>query len=533
MAHADHRTQILRSTATVAFPTLVSRALGYVRDLLQALFLGTGHAADAFIIAFTIPNLLRRLTAEGAMSAAFVPTFAAMKKEEGDGEANRFASVFFADLALVMAVAAVLGVAFAPGIVRVIAFGFEAVPGKWELAVGLTRIMFPFIAFVSLSALAGGILNTCGRFFVPASTSVLFNLAVIASAVVFARGASEPAAVFAAGVVAGGGLQLLFQIPFLRREGLRFSFRVSFAHPGVRKVAALMGPGILGASAYQINFAVSRMIASGLEKGSASALYYSSRVEELTLGLFTVALSVVLLPAFSAQAASRDTREMKKTLDFSLRLVALVTIPAAAGLAVLHRPIIRVLFERGAFDSESTAMSSLCLVFFALGLPFVSGVKIVAPVFFSLKDTRTPVVVGTGVLVLNIVLSLVLMGPLRVGGLALSLSIAQALNFVVLFVWMERKIGPMKKDRAVATGIKALAASLLMAGALSLAGPLVDDPGAPFVRQVAVLLGAIVLGIAIYGLVLRILGPQETRALAGLLLKPREKPGERSGEESK
>jgi putative peptidoglycan lipid II flippase len=275
------------------------------------------------------------------------------------------------------------------------------------------------------------------------------------------------------------------------------------------------------------------MIASGLEKGSASALYYASRVEELTLGLFTIALSVVLLPAFSAQAAARDTREMKKTLDFSLRLVALVTIPAAAGLAVLHRPIIRVLFERGAFDSESTAMSSLCLVFFALGLPFVSGVKIVAPVFFSLKDTRTPVVVGTGVLVLNVVLSLVLMGPLRVGGLALSLSIAQALNFVVLFVWMERKIGPVRKDRAVVTGIKALAASLLMAGALFLAGPVIDDPGAPFVRQAAVLLVAIVLGIGIYGLVMRILGPQETRALADLLRKSRGGPEERSGEASK
>jgi putative peptidoglycan lipid II flippase len=519
MTHSDHRTQILRSTASVAFPTLVSRVLGYVRDLLQALFMGTGHAADAFIIAFTIPNLLRRLTAEGAMSAAFVPTFASMRKEDEGREAWRFASVFFADLVLIMAAVAVLGMVFAPGIVRVIAFGFEDVAGKWELTVGLTRIMFPFIAFVSLSALAGGILNTCGRFFVPASTSVLFNLAVIAAAAFLARGAAEPATVFAAGVVAGGVLQLLVQVPFLRKEGMCFSLHVSFAHPGVRRVAALMIPGILGASAYQINFAVSRMIASSLERGSASALYYASRIEELTLGLFTLALSVVLLPAFSAQAAARDTAEMRKTLEFSLRLVALVTIPAAMGLAVLHKPIVRVLFERGVFDSASTDMSSVCLVFFALGLPFVSGVKIVAPVFFAHKDTRTPVAVGTTILLFNVILSLALMGPLRVGGLALSLSVAQAFNFVALFFLMEKKIGPVAKGRIAVTGLKVLAASLLMAGALSLALPVVDVPGSPFIRQAASLLAAIVAGIGIYGLVIRLLSPQETRSLLGILLK--------------
>ena len=530
MTQADHRTQILRSTASAAFPTLISRVLGYIRDLLQALFMGTGHAADAFIIAFTIPNLLRRLTAEGAMSAAFIPTFASMKAEDKGKGAWRFASVFFADLALVMAAVAVLGVLFAPGIVRIIAFGFENVAGKWELTVVLTRIMFPFIAFVSLSALAGGILNTCGRFFVPASTSVIFNLSVIAAAALLAGGAAEPATVFASGVVAGGILQLLVQVPFLRKEGMSFSFRISFVHPGVRRVAALMIPGILGASAYQINFAVSRMIASSLEKGSASALYYASRVEELTLGLFTLALSAVLLPAFSAQAAARDTGKMRKTVEFSLRLVVLVTIPAAAGLAVLHRPIIRVLFERGVFDSASTAMSSGCLVFFAVGLPFVSGVKIVAPVFFSFKDTRTPVAVGSGILILNIVLSLALMGSLRVGGLALALSIAQVFNFAVLFAIMERKIGPMPKARLVVTGLKSLSASLLMCGALFLARPVIDDPGGPFLRQAVSLLVAIVVGIGIYGFVIRLLSPQETRSLVGLLLESGRGAGRRSRE---
>ncbi len=206
-----------------------------------------------------------------------------------------------------------------------------------------------------------------------------------------------------------------------------------------------MVPGIFGASVYQVNFALSRMIASGLEKGSTSALYYASRIEELTLGLFSIALAAALLPAFSEQVAARDIGEMKKTLGFSLKLTAIVTFPAAAGLVALNGPIIRTLFERGMFDRGSTSLSASCLLFFALGLPFVSGVKVVAPAFFSLKDTRTPVAIGIAVMLVNTALSLLLMGPLRVGGLALSLSLSQVLNFVLLFLWLERKVGPLDK----------------------------------------------------------------------------------------
>ena len=261
MSPDDPKTRLLRSTAAVAVPTMVSRLLGYVRDLLQAYFLGTGNSADAFTIAYTIPNLFRRLTGEGAMTPAFVPTFTELRADPERSRLWRFGNVFFWDLVLIMAVATGLGIVFAPGLVKVIAHGFGHVAGKWDLTIFMTRVMFPYLFFITLAALAGGILNSFGRFFVPASTSILFNLAVIGVVGLFARGAREPALVFAAGVVLGGILQLALQVPFLRREGMRFTFGLSFRDPLVRRVGRLMVPGIFGASVYQLNFAISRMIA--------------------------------------------------------------------------------------------------------------------------------------------------------------------------------------------------------------------------------------------------------------------------------
>lgn len=332
-----------------------------------------------------------------------------------------------------------------------------------------------------------------------------------------ARGAAEPALVFAAGVVAGGVLQLALQLPFLWKEGMRFRPKVSFRHPAVRRVGRLMIPGIFGAGVYQVNFALSRMIASGLEKGSASALYYASRIEELTLGLFSIALAAVLLPAFSEQAASRDVEEMKRTLGFSIKLTSAVALPAAAGLAALNGPIIRILFERGRFDAESTAMSAACLLFFAIGLPFVSGVKVLAPAFFSLKDTRTPVVAGVIVMAVNVAGALLLMGRLRVGGLALALSLSQILNFVLLFVWLDKRIGPMRKAPLVAAAGRSLAAAALMGGALRLAWPALGIERAAFALQAAALAVAILTGILLYAGLVRVFSPRDFENLARLL----------------
>jgi putative peptidoglycan lipid II flippase len=517
MRHDDRHSRLLRSTASVAGPTLVSRVLGYVRDLLQAYYLGTGDSADAFTIAFTIPNLFRRLTGEGAMTPAFVPAFTELKQGGDRKELWTFANAFFWDLALVMAAATALGFLFAPGLVKVIAYGFGDIAGKWGLTIFMTRVMFPYLFFITLAALASGVLNAFGRFFVPASTPILFNIAVIAAVTGWAGGARQPALLFAIGVVAGGVLQFALQVPFLWKEGMRFTFGPSFRHPVVRRVGRLMVPGIFGASVYQVNFALSRMIASGLEKGSASALYYASRIEELTLGLFSIALAAALLPAFSEQAAARETGELKRTLGFSLKLTSVVAFPAAAGLIALNRPIIRTLFERGQFDGESTARSAACLLFFALGLPFISGVKVVAPAFFSLKDTRTPVRMGVVVMAVNTAVSLLLMGPLRVGGLALSLSLSQALNFVLLFIWLERKVGPMDRKSWALPAAKSAAAAAVMALALRLLWPAAVLERAAFAVRAGALAVAIVAGVLIYAALMAVLSPGDLKSAVGLI----------------
>jgi len=494
--HSNQR--LLKSAVAVSLPTFLSRILGLIRDMLQAKFMGTGRSQDAFTIAYTIPNLLRRLTGEGAMTAAFVPVFTQLKKEKTKKELWKFANAFFFDLTVIMASVTVAGVLFAPVIVKVIAYGFKEIEGKIELTVILTRIMFPYIFLISLAALAMAILNSFHKFFVPALTPVLFNLSIITLVVVFAQDAKNPAFVFAAGVVLGGFFQLAFQIPFLWRKGMKFKVGLSFKHPAVRKVGKLMVPGIFGVGVYQINFALSRMLASTLEEGSASSLYFSSRVQELTLGLFSIALSIALLPALSDLAAKQDIPGMKKTLVFSLRSIAFVTLPASVGLLVLNYPIIEILFQRGQFGIEATSMTSGCLFYFALGIPFISGVKILAPAFYALKDTKTPVIVASTVMVGYILMSILLMGPMRVAGLALALSVASGTNFFVLFSLLERKIGRVEKKEIWTSFWRSVLSAILMGGAVILFLRQFDMNKMDFPIKAGLLGITILLGFMIY-----------------------------------
>jgi putative peptidoglycan lipid II flippase len=336
----------------------------------------------------------------------------------------------------------------------------------------------------------------------------LFNLSIIAIASLFAGRAKEPSYVFAAGVVVGGVFQLAFQLPFLRRQGMRFKPILSFTHPGVRKVGKLIIPGIFGAGLYQINYAISRMIASLLEEGSVSSLYYAARVQELTLGLFTIALSIALLPTFSDQAAKQDINGMKKTLVYSFKLVFLVTFPAMVGLLLLNRPIIHVLFQRGEFNEQSTLMSASCLFFFALGLPFVSGVRIMAPAFYSLKDIKTPVIVAAFIMGLYILLSVLLMNPLRVGGIALALSISSVFNFVVLFYLLERKIGHIHKKSILISGFKSAISAAGMGGVVWYFVKHFDFDQIVFIQKFGILAAAVSIGIVVY-LVLNLLFSHE------------------------
>ncbi len=511
--------KLVRSTLAVSIPTFLSRILGYIRDMLQAFYLGTSRSADAFTIAYVIPNLLRRLTGEGAMTAAFIPVFTEVKEKEKREELWHFAHSFFFNLTMVMAFLMVVGILIAPFLVKIIAIGFKDLEGKWELTIVLTRIMFPYIFLISLAALAMAILNSYKKFFVPAFTPVLFNLAIITMAVLFANRTEEPAYVFAAGVVVGGILQLSFQIPFLWKQGMRFKPSLDFKHPAIRRVGKLMIPGIFGVGISQINFAISRMIASVLEEGSVSSLYYASRVQELTLGLFSIALAIALLPAFSELAAHQDTEGMKRTLTFSLKLISLVTFPAAAGLLILNRPIIQVLYQRGIFDELSTAMSASCLLFFSFGLPFISGAKILAPAFYSLKDTKTPVVVAFFVMLSYIGLSLILMKPLRVGGIALALSLASVLNFALLFFLLQKKIGPIKKRDVVVSAGKSLFFTVVMASAVRMFVEQFRFEKLPFIEQLGVLLASVVGGILIYVLLHLFFNHEDLRILRSLFSK--------------
>ncbi len=505
--------RVLRSTLVMTSPTFLSRVLGYLRDMLQAKYMGTGHSMDAFTMAYLIPNLLRRLTGEGAMTAAFIPVFTQIKEEKSRKELWKFANAFFYDLTLIMALLMVPGIVFSPLLVRIIAPGFEPVPGKWVLTAVLTQVMFPYIFLVSLAALAMAILNSFHKFFVPAFTPVLFNLAIITLAVLFAAKSEEPAFVFAVGVVVGGILQLAIQIPFLWRNGMRFKFGLSFTHPAVRKIGKLMLPGMFGAGIIQINYALSRMLATTLEAGSASSLYYASRVQELTLGLFSIGLSIALLPTFSEQAIRQDVQGLKRTLIFSFKFIFFINFPAMVGLLVLSRPIIQVLFERGLFGNASTSMTSLCLFYFAFGLPFISGVKILSPAFYSFKDIKTPVIVAFFVMITYIGLSLILMKPLLVGGIALALSLASVFNFLLLFILLERKIGRIKKKEFIIAGLKSALSAGLMGVGIWFFMEKFDFSRLIFLKQLGVLMAAIVLGILIYVLLSLLFNHEDLRSL--------------------
>jgi putative peptidoglycan lipid II flippase len=357
------------------------------------------------------------------------------------------------------------------------------------------------------------ILNSFHKFFVPAFTPVLFNLAIITAALVFVDKVEEPAFVFAWGVVVGGVLQLAIQVPFLWRNGMRFKFGLSFTHPAVRKVGKLMVPGLFGAGIIQINFAISRILATYLEEGSVSSLYYASRVQELTLGLFSIGLSIALLPTFSEQAVRRDIQGMKKTLIFSFKFVVFITFPAMVGLLILHRPIIQVLLERGLFSGLSTAMTSQCLFYFALSLPFISGVKILSPAFYSFKDIKTPVIVAFFVMITYIGLSLILMNPLRVGGIALALSLVSVLNFAALFFLLEKKIGRIQKKEIVVSAIKSAISAAVMGVAVWFFMEQFDFPGMIFLEQLAVLSAAIGLGILVYVVLSMVFSHEDLRSL--------------------
>ncbi len=437
---------ILKSASIISMVTVASRILGYVRDQRITLLLGTSFAADAYVLAYRIPNLFRRLVAEGSMTASFIPVFTSYMREKSKEEVWDFANKLFWTLSLVVAVITVLGMVFSPSVVHL--FAGKNVAGIQ--AVELNRIIFPYLFFIALAALAMGILNCFHQFGLPAATPILLNLATIAFTFsVVRRYFKDSATAIVVGVLVGGVLQFLIQVPSLVRKGMKFKFGVSFSHPAIRSVASLMIPRLFGIGIGQINLFVDTRFATaaGMPEGSLAALYLADRVMELVLGGYAIAVATAILPMMSHQAAEKDYESLKKTLAFSVRIVAFITIPAALGLMILREPIIRVLFQHGEFIASSTRLTARALLYYAIGLPALATVKLVVPAFYSTRDTKTPVIIASISLVLNVVLNVVFLEfffkRVQNGGPALATALATFFDFFALFIIFRLRYGPM------------------------------------------------------------------------------------------
>ncbi|HXW07228.1 MAG TPA: murein biosynthesis integral membrane protein MurJ [Vicinamibacterales bacterium] len=460
--------RVARSAGLIGIATLGSRVLGVAREVVLAALFGAGTAMDAFNVAFRVPNLLRDLFAEGAMTAAFVPTFTRTLTAKGREAAWRLGSLVINALLLVTGTLVVLGIVFAGPITQAIASGdeFAAVPGKLELTTLLTRIMLPFLTTIAVAVAMMGMLNSLNRFFVPALSPAMFNVATIfcAFAVVPFMPAVglPPIAGIALATLLGGLGQIALQWPLLRREGFRYRPILDFSDPELREILRLMGPGTLGVAAVQINVFVNTMLATGEPEGAVSWLSYAFRLMYLPIGLFGVSIATASLPEISRHAAIADRAAMRRTISSGLRLMLMLNVPATIGLIALAHPIVSFLLERGRFTAADTAATAAALVFYAPGLLGYSAVKIASPSFYSLGDSRTPVMISVLSVATNLVLNLTLVQVLGYRGLALGTALAAILNAGTLLVLLSRRLDGLEAEPVAIAFLKILAASTAM-----------------------------------------------------------------------
>ncbi len=431
--------KLVKSTVTVSGMTLLSRILGFIRDMVVARVFGAGLGTDAFFVAFKIPNFMRRLFAEGAFSQSFVPVLSEYKTQREHDETKRLADDVAGTFGAVLLLITIIGVLAAPLLIAIFAPGFIDEPGKYDLAVEMLRFTFPYIFFISLTAFAGGILNTYGRFGVPAFTPVLLNLVLISCALWLAPQMDEPIMALAWGVFFAGLAQLLFQFPFLAKLKLLPRPRFNRKNEGVQKIKTLMIPAIFGSSVAQINLLLDTLIASFLVTGSVTWLYFSDRLVEFPLGVFGIALATVILPNLSKQHAASSTEAFSRTLDWALRWVLIVGTPAMVGLFLLAGPMLATLFQYGAFSPHDVEMATRSLMAYSIGLMGFILVKVLSPGFFARQDTKTPVKIGIIAMVANMVMNLILVFPLAHAGLALATSLSAFLNAFLLFRVLRRE----------------------------------------------------------------------------------------------
>jgi putative peptidoglycan lipid II flippase len=490
---------LARALATVSGMTLVSRVLGFVRDAVIAAMFGAGLATDAFFVAFRIPNLLRRLFAEGAFSQAFVPILAEYKSRHGSDATKQLVDRVATALFLALAVAVALGVAAATVIVYVSAPGFAASPEKFELTVTMLRITFPYILFISLVSLAAGVLNTWSRFAVPAITPTALNVAFIVGALFLAPYFDPPVLVLAWAVLAGGVLQLALQVPFLARIGMLPRPSLALGDPGVRRVLLLMGPAVVGVSVAQISLLLNTIFASFLQTGSVSWLYYADRLMEFPTGLLGVALGTILLPSLAKLHSEGAADEYSNLLDWGLRLTFLLAVPAAAALAVLATPLVATLFFYGRFGVDDLLMTRQALIAYSVGLLGLIVVRVLAPGFYARQDIRTPVKIALVTLAATQAMNAALIWPLKHAGLALAISLGACLNAALLYRGLRRReiFRPRPGWGAFAAKIAGAVGAMAVAVAFAM-GPAEWWIGADWRLRAPALAGLVTLGAAVY-----------------------------------
>ncbi|MGM0657896.1 MAG: murein biosynthesis integral membrane protein MurJ [Pseudomonadota bacterium] len=528
---------LLRSIFSFSSMTLVSRVLGLVRDIVLARWFGATAATDAFFVAFKIPNFLRRLFAEGSFSLAFVPVLAEYRERGDQAAMKSLVDATAGSLLAVLLGLTGIGMLAAPWLIGIFAPGFADDPAQQTLAAEMLRVTFPYLLFIALTALSGGILNTLGKFALPALTPALLNVSLITAAVVFSQHFAEPVKALAWGVLAAGILQLAIQLPALARHGLLPRPRPGFGHPGVRRIMKLMIPTLFGSSVAQINLLFDVLIASLLVEASISWLYYGDRLMEFPLGMFGVALSVVILPTLSSLHARADSGQFRNTLEWAVLLGLAIGLPAAVGLAVLGGPTATTLFHYGEFAARDVDMTALALGAYCLGLPAFIGVKILAPAFFSRQDTRTPVRIAVLALVVNMALNVVFVGaitwqlagqafledpwaaldqhPGAHAGLALASSVAAWLNAGLLWKNLARQgmapAFPWRDLARIAFAVVAMALALVW-----LVPPTIEWLDMTLTQRVLWLTGALGAGALVYAAVLAAVGIRPS-----ILMRPR------------
>ena len=517
----NENTKVARAAWVIGSATFLSRVFGYLRDVVIACLFGAGMAADAFIVAFRIPNLLRRLFGEGTLTVSFIPVFTDYRACRSEEEARKLADVTFTLLGLILLVVTALGIWLSPWIIRLLASGFSDQPGKFELAVLLNRIMFPYVFFICLVALFMGVLNTLRHFFAPAFSPVILNVVMIAFALGLSRFFEIPIVALAVGVVVAGLLQLLFQLPFLKRRGHLPRLNFGFNHPAVKRIGLLMIPAVVGLAVYNLNVLVNTHLASLFSDGAVSYLYFADRLMELPLGVFAIAFGTAILPTMAMQATQKRHEELKGTLSFALRMVFYVILPASVGLIALRVPIVNLLFQRGEFGLEATQGTADALMYYCLGLWAFSAVRIVVPTYYALKDFWTPVKVAMLALAVNLTAAFCfigpvdsarwplvshlsetmnLFGPMRHAGLALATSLASAVQVIFLIWILKRRLGRFGARRIAGSVLRSAAGAAVMGFVVhGIQGCFDWTATGLTAAKVGGLFGAIAAGAAVYG----------------------------------